>query len=289
MRVGVRVGPVYLSTSTRRRRPKARTWHGTGRTTTPDGREVDFRCHHGHRTRSAALECSANIRKQIGRGQSLHLITRVRSTPASREAARQRALQKEARRRAKADKRAAAAEQRAQQRETLARRAQRQVLERQQQVLERQTRQTAAAQPYVGQPVWGPRPGSLNTRQSPQRQSHSWSTIGLLIAGAVMLVGFVLAGMDNKNPHSPQAASGAALITLAFLAALICAIAATWRRLHRRARDERSASVAYSAGDGPGHYPQHSYTAASGLGYAGNPYSAPAHPSANGQWPHGQA
>lgn len=127
MRIGVRLGPVYLSSSTRgRRRSTQPKWHGKGHTTTPDGREVDFRCHHNHRTQSAALECSATIRKQIERGQSLHLISKVRSTPASREAARQRAIQQEAHHKAKAAERTEAATQRAQRREAAAKeRAQR--------------------------------------------------------------------------------------------------------------------------------------------------------------------
>jgi hypothetical protein len=80
----------------------------------PDGREVDFRCHHNHRTESAAVECAGTIRKQIQRGQGQHLITGVRSTPASREADRQRVLQKEADHQAKAAQRAQATLQRAQ-------------------------------------------------------------------------------------------------------------------------------------------------------------------------------
>jgi hypothetical protein len=82
---------------------------------TPDGREVDFRCHHNHRTKSAAVTCADTIRKQINRGQSLHMVTRVRSTPASREATRQRALQKETERQAKDAQRARAARQRTEQ------------------------------------------------------------------------------------------------------------------------------------------------------------------------------
>jgi hypothetical protein len=123
MRIGVRLGPVRLSTSTRkgrRRRPRQPSWHGTGHATTPDGREVDFRCPHNHRTQSAALDCSSTVSKQIGRGQNLHLITHVRSTPASREAARQRALQQETRRQAKEGQRAQATHRRVQQKEALA-------------------------------------------------------------------------------------------------------------------------------------------------------------------------
>ena len=120
MRIGVRLGPVWVSTSTRsrrRRRPSQPSWHATGQATTPDGRGVDFRCRHSHRSQDAAINCAATIRKQIERGQSLHLITRVRSTPATREAARQRAAEQEARRQAKAAQHAQAAQQRTEQRE----------------------------------------------------------------------------------------------------------------------------------------------------------------------------
>lgn len=120
MRIGVRLGPVSVSTSTRSRRSRQSSqpsWHAKGRATTPDGREVDFRCQHSHRSQDAAINCAATVRKQIERGQSLHLITHVRSTPASREAARRRAAEQEARRQAKAVQRAQAAQQRAEQRE----------------------------------------------------------------------------------------------------------------------------------------------------------------------------
>ena len=123
MRIGVRLGPVSLSTSThsrRRSRSSQPGWHATGHATTPDAREVDFRCHHNHRSQSAALDCASTTRKQIERGQNLHLVTRVRSTPASREAARQRALKQEAERQAKAAQRTQAAQQRAQRREAAA-------------------------------------------------------------------------------------------------------------------------------------------------------------------------
>ena len=104
----------YTTTSTSSSRSRQPNWHATGHTMTPDGREVDFRCPHNHRTESAAVECAGTIRKQIQRGQGQHLITRVRSTPASRDADRRRALQKEADHQAKAAQRAQAAHQRAQ-------------------------------------------------------------------------------------------------------------------------------------------------------------------------------
>jgi hypothetical protein len=148
VRIGVRLGPVSLSTSTRsRRRSQSRqsSWHAKGHATTPDGREVDFRCQHSHRSQSAALDCASATRKQIERGRNLQLVTRVRSTPASREAARQRAQMKEAKRQAKAaqrvQKREAAAGQRAKQ-EAL-------ILQQQQQA-ESRARYAEAAQQRAG-------------------------------------------------------------------------------------------------------------------------------------------
>lgn len=117
MRIGVRLGPVWVSTSTRSRhrsRPRQPNWHATSHTMTPDGREVDFRCHHNHRTQAAAIDCASAIRKQIQHGQGLHLVTKVRSTPTSREADRQRAQQKAAHRLARAAQRAQTALHRAQ-------------------------------------------------------------------------------------------------------------------------------------------------------------------------------
>lgn len=226
MRIGVRLGPVSLSTSTRSRsrsRPRQPSWHATGHAITPDQREVDFRCHHNHRSQSAALDCASTIRKQIEHGQSLHLITRVRSTPASREAARQRALRQEEERKAKAAQRAqeaqqraqrreAAAQQRAQQRETLA-------LRRQQQAAERHARRGEAKRQRAEHEE-GPAPqrpqqltqiqqqndGEGNrlhphrARRSHVRRSRSWPTTGLMITGAVVLLGLIFVGIAAIIP-----------------------------------------------------------------------------------------
>lgn len=174
MRVGVRVGPVHLSTSTRSRRrggSSGRTWYGKGSTTTPDGREVNFRCQHKHRSKSAALECSANIRKQIQHGRSLHLITRVRSTPASREAVRQRALKKEARHQAKANRRAETAAQRAEKRAAAKQRAQPPPPASHQQHPETQTWQPAPSPPYPGPQTQGRSPSWLMAQQRAHQQA----------------------------------------------------------------------------------------------------------------------
>jgi hypothetical protein len=330
MRVGVRVGPVYLSTSTgrrRSRRSRARTWHGKGTTTTPDGREVSFRCQHKHRTKAAAIECAGTVRKQIQHGRSLHLITRVRSTPASREAARQRELKKAARRQAKADRRAEAAAQRAGKREASRQRAHQQeppAPYQQQRAAAGHAWQSAPApspgsqaqppgwppaqqrthqqappasyqQQHAGSQIWQPAPvphyPGLQTQPSgwppvqqpthqqappasypqkhhaadqawhpapispsPQSQtqrihtvpvaprrlsqprSPSWPTVGLLIAGAGIILGFVLAGLAGNKPHSALAASAGGVIVAAFLVGLVCASVALWRRLQRRNR-----------------------------------------------------
>ena len=267
MRIGVRLGPVWLSTSTRsretsrRRRSSQPSWHAKGHATTPDGREVDFRCHHNHRSQSAALDCASTTRKQIERGQNLHLVTRVRSTPASREAARQRALKQEAERQAKAAQRAQAAQQRAQRREAAAQqRAQQRealALQRQQQAAEQHARRTETARQRAERREESAhqRPGQWTqihqrndeqwdrvhhsrARRSHPRRSRSWPATGLMIAGAVALLGVILAGIASNNPHSALATTAGGLITLGILAALVCATAALWRRLRKGKRDE---------------------------------------------------
>jgi hypothetical protein len=265
MRIGVRLGPVWLSTSTHRRRrsrSSQRGWHATGRVTTPDGREVDFRCHHNHRSQSAALECASTTRRQLERGQNLDLITRVRSTPASREAARQRALKQEAERGAKAAQRAQAAQQRAQRREVAAQQRAKQrealPLQRQQQAAEKHAWRAEVAQQRAGRPweesahqppgqwtqihqrndeQWD-RVRRSRARRSYPRRSPSWPVTGLVIAAAVVLFGVILAGVADNNPHSAPAATAGALIILGILAVLICATAALWRRLRTSQRDE---------------------------------------------------
>jgi hypothetical protein len=244
MRIGVRLGPVWLSTSTRsRRRSRSRQpgWHATGHATTPDGREVDFRCHHNHRSQSAALDCASTSRKQIERGQNLHLVTRVRSTPASREAARQRALKQEAERQAKAAQRAQAEQQRSQRREAAAqqRAQQRQALalQRQQRVAELHARRAEAARQRAetGEESVHQRPGQWTqvhqrndrqrdrvhhsrARQSHLRRSRSWPATGLIISGAVALLGVILVGIAGNNPHSALAITAGGLIMLGILA-----------------------------------------------------------------------
>jgi ATPase subunit of ABC transporter with duplicated ATPase domains len=220
---------------------------------TPDGREVDFRCHHNHRTQSAALDCASTVRKQIERGQSLHLITRVRSTPASREAAHQRAVRQEAERKTKAAQRAQEAQQRGQRREAAAQeRAQQReahALQRQQQAAERHAQRAEAARqraerkeesalPIAGRPTQAHQPTDQQwdrhhhrASRSQVRRSHGWPTIGLIIAGTTALLSVVLVGIAGNNPHSALAATAGGLFILGVLAAVVCAAAALWRRL----------------------------------------------------------
>lgn len=301
MRIGVRLGPVSLSTSTRSRRRSRSSrsgWHATGHATTPDGREVDFRCHHNHRSQSAALECASTTRKQIERGQNLHLVTHVRSTPASREAARQRALKQEAEHRAKAAQRAQVAQQRAQRREAAAQqRAQQKetlALERQQRATEQHVRRSEAVQqrPEPWEESAHQRPGQWTqihqrndeqrdrvhhgrARRSRPRRSRSWPATGLMIAGAVVLLGVILAGAGGNKTHSALAVTGGGLIILGIPAVLICATAALWRRLRKGPRDEPRQPNPRNQ-TAPASYPPSPFTYPSG--YPSGPY--PGHTTA---------
>ena len=312
MRIGVRLGPVSVSPSTRRRRRRSRprqpSWHATGRATTPDGREVDFRCHHNHRTQSAAVSCADTVRKQIERGQSLNLVTRVRSTPASREAARQHALQKEADRQAKAaqhaqaaaqkaeqhaqaaaqraeqraratahraeqqearrrarateqaeasQRRQAAAHQRAQRKEALTAQRQQDMNERRahraQAARERTERQEQSARQQAER--WEQAAGQRNAERpdrvhrrreerARQRAPFGWTAYGLVIGAVMFLAGFVLAASAGHNSKSALVSAGALLVFFGLVALLVSGVAALWRRLRRRPRDQ--ASVSYT-------------------------------------------
>jgi hypothetical protein len=268
MRIGVRLGPVWVSTSThsrrRRRRssasrPRQPSWHAKGKATTPDGREVDFRCQHSHRSQDAALKCSATVRKQIENGQSLHLITRVRSTPASREAARQRAAQKEARIQAKAAQRAQAAQQRAQQQERrrqakAAGRAQPaqqnlppvvpwqppaatppQFAQRTQQPLQ-QHEEGPSYHPTGQRQPFQQSSDHVNRRYAApsQPRSLSWPVTGLITAGTATVLGMVLAGVAGNNPRSALATTAGGIVTLGIIGVVVFAIVALVQRRSRR-------------------------------------------------------
>ena len=72
MRIGVHLGPFYVSGSTRRRgrRAPARRsgYQAAGTLTLADGSIAHFRCEHSHTSRSRAIECTATCQRQIRRG-----------------------------------------------------------------------------------------------------------------------------------------------------------------------------------------------------------------------------
>ena len=326
MRIGVRVGPVWISSGSsrrRRRRSTARTWRGTGQATTPDRRLVKFQCGHQHRTQTAALECVQKRKKQIERGQNLHLVTRVLETPESREAAQLRAAQKKQRQRELAAQRAEAARVRAQQREVrererAARRAEAARLrteqkatrrrgwaaqkearqanaaarrsEREKHAVElaaqrgerREQRQARTAAQRTGrmarrtelaseraenavlpQELAGHRAGSsrhraerrpkmqqTRTERRMRRPSRGWPTWGSLTAGAAVVVGVALTIAAGNHPKSGLAVAGAALVFLAVVTGVVCAVGAVWRRVkHHRMRRPVSVVGTWPGGD----------------------------------------
>jgi len=275
MRIGVRMGPVWVSTSTRSRRrgsrPSQPSWHATGHAMTPDLREVDFRCQHNHRTQAAAIECAGTIRKQIERGQNLHLITHVRSTPASREADRQRALQEEARREAKATQRAEAAQHREAQRAQVAQQREARQEERRQasaahraeaaehrESAAHQRAEHRAAAAHQRAEQWAQVHEQNDQRwarvheqndqrwarvheQRVQRRrqwSRGWPFTGLIIASVTVLLGAILVGVAGNNSHSALAGTAGALVFFGVLALLVCGAAALWRRFRGGKHDQ---------------------------------------------------
>jgi hypothetical protein len=299
------------TTSSRSRQP---SWHATGHTITPDGREVDFRCDHNHRTESAAVECAGAIRKQIQRGQGQDLITRVRSTPASREVDRQRALQKEADHETKTAQRAQAAQQRAQDQQAhrearASRRAEAAqdrgtaVWQRIQQRQARPLRQDAAGQNALrpqtalqrgeGREQAAPQRAEewshlhrrnderwerVNRRRrerSQQRRPRGWPVTGLIVASGTVVLGAIFAGLAGNKSHGALATTAGALITLGILAVLICGSAALWRRLRNRKWDQPREAIA----DRPNsRAPWQPSPSANPLGYDAGPY--PSHTGA---------
>ena len=234
----------YTTRSTSSSRSRQPSWHATGHTMTPDGREVDFRCHHNHRTESAAVECAGTIRKQIQRGQGQDLITRVRSTPASREADRQRALQVEADRQAQAAERAQAAQQRAREqqarREARARKHAAAAQDREtaawQRTQQRQAHALQRQQDAAGQ-NWE-RVSRRRPERSQQRRPRGWPVTGLIAASGAIVLGLILAGLAGNKPHNALAPTAGALITLGTLALLLCGSVALWRRHRSRNPDQ---------------------------------------------------
>lgn len=265
MRIGVRLGPFWISSGSSRRRRRrrrtttsARTWRGTGRATTPDERLVAFQCGHQHRSQSAAVECVEKRRGQIERGQSLHLVTPVLETPESREAARVRAEQKEARQRDRAARWAEAARLRAEQKETRQREwaaqketrqataaAQRRerAVRRAELAGQRAERKDAHQRELAGQRTDASRHRAERRQRVQQtraerrmrRPPRGWPTWGLLSAGIAAVIAMALAIAAGNHPKSGLAAAGGSLMLLAIATGVVCVVGAVWRRVrHRR-------------------------------------------------------
>lgn len=276
MRLGVRVGPFWVSGSTRRRRRRSRpaqpTWQGTGEAFTPDGRRVRFQRGHRHRSQAKALECVTTRRKQIERGQNLHLVTRVLDTPESRQRAAERAEQKAWRQQELATQRHEAARQRAQRqqeaRQTRQERAQQQKQARQIRAEQRKAagQERAAQQKESRQYAWQERAErqhvARQARQSrAERQKEAtqyahaerqarratrapvgWPTWGNFAAAAAAFTGVVLAEVTGKNAHSPLAAVGALLLVVSVGTAAVCVPVAVWRKFQVRKRAREGTS-----------------------------------------------
>ena len=274
MRIGVHLGPFWLSTSTHRRRrrrsrrrqpsrprqPRLPTWNATGTTYTPDGREVEFTCQHSHHTQDAAIKCCATVRKQIEAGQSQHLITRVRSTPASREAARQREAAEEAHRQARA------AEQEARRQAKAARRTTSAPYPAQQ--VPRPAPPQVPSAPYPAQEGWPP-------TVPPQPRSRRWPVIGLITSGAAVILSIVIGVAAGAKPHTPLDNACAGIFALGIIGIVVFAIAALVQRLRRRKNGGLPLAPAVG-------YPLNAYPA------PGSAAADPQQQSAHTSWPPGQ-
>lgn len=93
-----------------------------------------------------------------------------------------------------------------------------------------------------------------------------------MIAGAVVLLGVILAGVSGSNSHSALADTAGGLIILGILAVLTCVTATLWRRFRKGKREEPRQlnfgnqnaqapypppSFTYPTGYSPGPYPGH--------------------------------
>jgi hypothetical protein len=229
MKIGVQLGPVSISSDGGSR---ACTWYGKGTVTTPDGRVVDFRCGHQHRSQAMAIECSQRRRKQVERGQGDYLITRVRSTPQSRERDRQREAQRKARAAARAERKQARARDQALARaETFRRWAEWKQAQRQEPVA-RPPEAAARPQKEPDRPPAVPR--ARPRHSSAKRRPLGWPGWGLLCSGAAFVIAVTLVAVAGNNPRSGAATAGAALLVLALPAALVCISGAGWRAVRRR-------------------------------------------------------
>jgi septal ring factor EnvC (AmiA/AmiB activator) len=282
MRIGVGLGPFRVSVGgrllprRRYRRPsrsratttwqgasRAATWQPSGTATTPDGRVVVFRCGHNHRSSAAAAECMTRRRLQVQRGQGDYLVTRVVSTPQSRERERLQAAEREAQAAARFDRaveqerrrveakqarrqKQAEKEQERQQKRAQAyqdrqqRQAEKEQARRQKRWEQTQTQawQAAAAwRQHTAPPAPAAPPASQPIRHSapgPARHSLSWPQWGLIWSSGGFAAAIVLTAIAGNHPKSPVAGAGASLLVLAVAAGVVSAAAAGWRAVKRR-------------------------------------------------------
>jgi hypothetical protein len=78
MRFGLRLGPFWVSTSTRRRRNRSKSFQGVIRD--ENGRE--HHCHHNHRTPEAAQECAQRENRRADEAARSARMRRVSSMSA---------------------------------------------------------------------------------------------------------------------------------------------------------------------------------------------------------------
>ena len=263
LRLSFGVGPlrasVPLTSRRRRRRSAPQGLQGTGEAYLPDGRHVRFVCGHNHRSRTAALECMAKRHKQIERGDSLHLVTKVLDTPESRQRdaeraaekamhQKERAAQKATRQRERADQKARRQEERAAQRQAHG--------EQQGAASQARKNQSAADREAARQLAPGRGQGARQTRAegtaarreaarqlSAERKARkgarpplSWPGWGNIAAGAAALTGIVLAGVAGSNANSPLTPVAALLLLGSVVTAAVCVPVAVWRKVQVRKR-----------------------------------------------------
>jgi hypothetical protein len=282
LRLSFGVGPLRASiplTSRRRRRRRRRrasrpsqpTWQGTGQAVTPDGKRVLFQCGHKHRSPAAATECAGKRRRQIERGENLHLVTRVLDTPESRrlaaeraeqmakrqheraaarrEAARRRAERQESARLARTEQKArheheqAAAQQEAArrraERDEARREAARQRAERQESARQARTERTKAARQARTERTDARREAaSLLAAQRRARRATrppmGWPGWGNWTAAAMAVTAVVLSVIAGKDTKGPLAGVAVGLMILSVGVALVCLPVALWRKIQVR-------------------------------------------------------
>jgi hypothetical protein len=234
LRLSFGVGPLRASiplTSRRRRRSRSaqRGSQGTGVAYTPDGQHVRFVCGHSHRSQVAMLECLSKRQRQIERGDSLHLVTRVLDTPQSRQRDAERAEQKATRQLERAAQRQAHAEQQGAARQA---RRDRSAAEREAAQQARSDRKAAPRE------AGSQRAAERKTRRAGRapRPPLSWPGWGNIAAAALGLTGIVLAGVAGSNAHSPLVPVAGLLLIAAIGGAAVCVPVAVWRKVQARRR-----------------------------------------------------